>query len=443
MAHTVPSEATRPAKAVRQCAVLLTLILPAIPSLALACDGGACTDAGDGQLQLDASLRLRGMYYDPTRFGIGQSEDGYGLLRALASARYRQDNWQAMLQLGAHAEEGKAGGPGRTDRGALDIQQAYWRWENNGMYVQLGRQEASYGSSRLLSVRDGPNIRLAFDGARVGWAGRLGTLDLMALRAVENRPAAFDDRAEHGAHLWGAYATTARGHGPGQWDLYLLDYRREAGRFAAGGGIERRQTVGARWSGRAGGLDWNTELVAQGGELRTAAADLDIRAWTVATDTGWQWQNGLLQPRLGVKADIASGDGNLHDGRLGTFNALYPKSAYFSEASLLAPANLMDIQPTLTLRLHEKVTTELGVQLAWKHRRADAVYTTPAPLVALPGTEGGARRIGNQYKSETRWQASEHWQWQLQLAWMDAGPALKQAGGQDTLFASIVGAWQW
>ena len=122
---------------------------------------------------------------------------------------------------------------------------------------------------------------------------------------------------------------------------------------------------------------------------------------------------------------------------------MFPKSAYFSEASLLAPANLMDVQPTLTLRLHDAVTTELGVQMAWKHRRADAVYTTPAPLVALPGSAGAARRIGNQYKSETRWQASEHWQWQLQLAWVDAGPALKQAGGQDTLFASIVGAWQW
>lgn len=103
----------------------------------------------------------------------------------------------------------------------------------------------------------------------------------------------------------------------------------------------------------------------------------------------------------------------------------------------------MDVQPTLSLRLHDTVTTELGVQMAWKHRRADAVYTTPAPLVALPGSAGAARRIGNQYKSETRWQASEHWQWQLQLAWVDAGPALKQAGGQDTLFASIVGAWQW
>jgi hypothetical protein len=111
------------------------------------------------------------MYYDPARFGIGGSEDGYGLLRALASATYVEDNWQARLQLGVHAENGKAGGPGRTDRSALDVQQAYWRWQRGGFHLQLGRQEAGYGSSRLLSVRDGPNIRLAFDGARVQ-AGR-------------------------------------------------------------------------------------------------------------------------------------------------------------------------------------------------------------------------------------------------------------------------------
>ena len=422
---------------------VLSLALLAMPWMALACDTGRRTDMGTGQLQWDASLRFRGMYYDPARFGIGGSEDGYGLLRALASATYVEDNWQARVQLGVHAENGKAGGPGRTDRSALDVQQAYWRWQRGGFHLQLGRQEAGYGSSRLLSVRDGPNIRLAFDGARVGWKGRSGTLELMALRPLENRPGALDDRGEHGAHLWGAYATTARGRGAGQWDLYLLDYRRDGARFAAGSGTERRQTLGARWFGQAGALDWNSELVAQGGELRTTAGTLAIHAWTLATDTGWRWTDLPLQPRLGLKADIASGDGNLHDGRLGTFNALFPKSAYFSEASLLAPANLMDVQPTLTLRLHDALTTELGVQMAWKHRLADAVYTPPAPLVALPGSAGGARRIGTQYKSETRWQASEHWQWQLQLAWVDAGPALKQAGGRDTLFASIVGAWQW
>ena len=375
---------------------VLSLALLAMPWMALACDTGRRTDMGTGQLQWDASLRFRGMYYDPARFGIGGSEDGYGLLRALASATYVEDNWQARVQLGVHAENGKAGGPGRTDRSALDVQQAYWRWQRGGFHLQLGRQEAGYGSSRLLSVRDGPNIRLAFDGARVGWKGRSGTLELMALRPLENRPGALDDRGEHGAHLWGAYATTARGRGAGQWDLYLLDYRRDGARFAAGSGTERRQTLGARWFGQAGALDWNSELVAQGGELRTTAGTLAIHAWTLATDTGWRWTDLPLQPRLGLKADIASGDGNLHDGRLGTFNALFPKSAYFSEASLLAPANLMDVQPTLTLRLHDALTTELGVQMAWKHRLADAVYTTPAPLVALPGSAGGARRIGTQ-----------------------------------------------
>lgn len=408
----------------------------------MACDRDHCHDLGAGELQLDASLRVRSMYYQPTRFGIGGRSDGFTLARALGSAQYRQGRWRTLLQLGAHAEQGRAGGPGRTDRGALDLQQAYVRWQGEHAWVQLGRQEAGHGSSRLLSVRDGPNIRLAFDGARIGWSGAPGRIELMALRPVDNRPGAFDDRATRGAHVHGAYATSAA-HRWGQWDAYLLDYRREGARFADGAGNERRQSVGTRWFGQSAGLDWNLEAVLQRGHLRTLAGRGDIRAWTVATDTGWRWAQLPLQPRLGLKADIASGDRRRDDGRLHTFNALYPKAAYFSEASLLAPANLMDLQPTLTLQLDPRVQTEIGVQVAWKHRRQDAVYTTPAPLVPLPGSAGGPRRIGTQFKSETRWQASDHLAWQLQLAWMDAGPALRHAGGRDTLFASLVGAWQW
>jgi len=323
------------------------------------------------------------------------------------------------------------------------VQQAYWRWQGRHAWLQLGRQEASYGSSRLLSVRDGPNIRLAFDGLRLGWRGAAGRLDLLALRAVDNRPGAFDDRSEPGAHLWGAYATSAAQGRRGQWDGYLLDYQRDGARFADGNGRERRQTLGTRWFGQADALDWNVEAVAQRGHLDTAMQRLDVRAWTLASDTGWRWHQAPLQPRLGVKLDIASGDRDAGDGRLQTFNALYPKSSYFSEASLLAPANLVDVQPTLDLQFNERLSTQLGVQLAWKQQRSDAVYTTPAPLAPLPGSAGGARRIGTQYKAETRWQASEDWLWQWQLAWVDAGPALRQAGGRNTLFASIVGAWQW
>ncbi len=426
---------------------LLTLGLAATsPALACEADGpGQCMALdGGGTLQMDASLRLRSMYYDPTRFGVqGGKEDGYGLLRALASIRAQRGGWQTVAQLGVHAEQGRNGGAGGTDRGALDVQQAYVHWQGEHLGWQLGRQEAGYGSSRLLSVRDGPNIRLAFDGVRGRWRTSRWQLDLMALRPVDNRPGAFDDRSDPGQYLLGGYATL-RGRSAGTGlDLYLLDYGRDDARFAGTQGDERRTTVGARWFARQPGWDANVELVGQRGTLSGAQGDLAIRAWTLASDTGVRWPQRAWQPRLGLKVDIASGDRTPGDGRLQTFNALYPKATYFSEASLLAPANLMDVQPTLALTPHPAITTELGWQLAWKHRRADAIYTTPAPLAALPGSAGTPRRIGQQFKWETTWRASPQWQWQAQLAWFEAGPGLRAAGGRDTLFASMVGAWQW
>lgn len=427
---------------------LLSLALAsAVPTLAIACQpdvAGRCIALeGGGEVQFDASLRVRGMYYDPTRFGIQGREDGYGLLRALGSVTVTRDRWEGMVQLGVHAEQGRDGGPGGTDRGALDLQQGYLRWHGERLSWQLGRQEAAYGSSRLLSVRDGPNIRLAFDGVRGRWQQGALRLDLMALRPVDNRTGAFDDRSDRGQFLVGSYATW-QGARPGNGlDLYLLGYGREDARFASAVGDERRTSLGARWFALQPRWDANIELVAQRGTLSRAQGDLAIRAWTLASDSGLRWPGHRWQPRLGIKLDIASGDRDAHDGRLNTFNALYPKSAYFSEASLLAPANLMDVQPTLTLTPRPGLTTEIGWQLAWKHRRSDAVYTTPAPLAAVPGTAGTPRRIGQQYKWETSWEASRHWTWKGQLAWFEAGPGLRAAGGRDTLFASVVGAWQW
>lgn len=427
--------------------VLSLALATALPSLAAACEDGSsgrCVALdGAGELQLDASLRLRGMYYDPTRFGIGGSEDGYGLLRALASAAARRGAWDGMVQLGVHAEQGRKGGPGGTDRGALDLQQGYVRWQGERLGWQLGRQEAAYGSSRLLSVRDGPNIRLAFDGVRGRWQQRGLTLDLIALRPVDNRSGAFDDPSDRGQFLVGSYATWQHGRPGNGLDLYLLGYGRDDAHFATASGDERRRSLGARWFASHPRWDSNIEGVAQRGTLSRAQDALAIRAWTLASDSGLRWPARRWQPRLGLKLDIASGDRDAHDGRLGTFNALYPKSAYFSEASLLAPANLVDVQPTLTLSPRAGLSTEIGWQLAWKHRRSDAVYTTPAPLAAVPGTAGTSRRIGQQYKWETTWQASDHWTWKGQLAWFDAGPGLREAGGSDTLFASVVGAWQW
>lgn len=409
-------------------------------------DSGWCTGLpGDGTLALDASLRLRSLHYDPARIGTQLPGDDYGLLRALFSADLRRAGWQAFAQLGVHGERGRDGGPGGTDRGALDLQQGYLAWRSTRARLRVGRQEVSLGSARLVSVRDGPNIRLAFDGLRWTWQGPRLRLDLLALRPVDNRVGAFDDRSDRRTYLVGTDLDwPARTGAPGSGiETYLLGYGRDGARFAATGGDERRTSLGVRLYGTQGPWDWNTEMVLQRGTLDSAAGNLAIRAWTVASDTGYRSAAWPWRARIGLKADIASGDDNLRDSRLQTFNALFPKAAYFSEASLLAPANLIDLQPTLTLVPRADISTQFGVQWAWKHRRADAVYVTPAPLTPLPRSAGGSRVIGRQYKWETAWRASDAWQWQLHLAWLEAGPGLRDAGARDTFFASILGAWQW
>src|SRR6185369_10088237 len=97
--------------------------------------------------------------------------------------------------------------------------------------------------------------------------------------------------------------------------------------------------------GKRKSWDWNIEGAWQWGSFAPA----QIRAWTISIDAGFEFTRLPLIPRLGLKADAISGDGNMEDLRLKTFNPLYPKLPYFSEANLATPANLLDFQPNLRL----------------------------------------------------------------------------------------------
>ena len=113
--------------------------------------------------------------------------------------------------------------------------------------------------------------------------------------------------------LYGLYATFApESIAPLKIDLYWLGYERDQGRFAAAQGREHRHSFGTRLFGSAKNWDWNLEAVFQIGHVGSQT----ISAWIVASDTGFIFTALLWSPRLGLKADIASGDKNPSDGRL-------------------------------------------------------------------------------------------------------------------------------
>ncbi|WP_181832587.1 alginate export family protein [Bosea caraganae] len=394
---------------------------------------------GSAYLTLGGELRAR---YESSRdpvFGLGTPRrNDYALLRSFLFADlHLGPNARGFFELASGFAPGWAGEPPPTQKDQLDLLQAFGELslpaDGGALMLRGGRQEMSFGSSRLVSVRESPNIRRAFDGVRAAWIGAGDTrIDAFIVRPVAPQLGTFNDSNDRSQLFWGAYATVAIPALPGlKADLYYLGLERDEARFAQGVATERRHTLGTRLFGKRSGFDWNVEAAFQFGSFGTA----DIRAWTVSANLGYTFADLPFSPRLGLNADAISGDRNLRDNRLGTFNPLFPKLPYFSEANLAAPANLLDLQPNLTLALTPKLNVTLGWNPLWKQAEADAFYAPP--LTPVRGSPGGSGRfIGQQTSASFEWSATEHLTIGGTYVHYTPGERLKQAGGRSGDFAA-------
>ena len=345
---------------------------------------------------------------------------------------------RAYLELVSGRTSGWGGTPAGTQDDRLDVLQAFGETtiplDDRPLTLRAGRQEMSFGSSRLVSVREGPNVRRSFDGVRGTWAvaGKMRA-DVFVVRPVTPRVGNFDDRSSDAEAFWGAYLS----HAPTGWsglqaDLYYLGLDRANAGFAQGRARERRHTVGARLFGNTGADDWNFEGAYQFGSFGAA----DIRAWTLSSDSGYTAASLPLSPRFGLKADAVSGDRNPTDGKLNTFNALYPKLPYFSEANVAAPANLLDLQPNVTVSPRKDLHVNLGWNGLWKQSRADAFYAPP--LTAAADTAGSAsRHIGQQWLVAAEWTYSPMIALGANYVHFRPGSALRNAGGRAGDFVNL------
>lgn len=351
-----------------------------------------CLRLGDHTLaSLGADLRLRLEAAHRPGFGLTQPHDQVALFRAMTHVDLRFGSaLRAFAQLGSFHDAGRAEEREPTDRDRIDLVQGFLDldYEAGGGRLTLrgGRQEISLGSSRLVGVREGANERRTFTGARVFWQEGAVRVDALYARPMTIETGAFDNGIDDDEALYGVQATVPVA-GPLRADAYYLGYERDEAEFASVEGDERRHSFGLRLSGAAEGFDWDAEAVGQIGEVD----DADIRAWTVASDFGYSFAAVPWKPRIGIKADVASGDRRAGDGTLGTFNALYPRFPYFSEAILVVPANLIDLN--LSLRVHPiaPLTLELGWNPVWRYDTSDAVYA--APLDPIAGTAGEPGRF--------------------------------------------------
>ncbi len=396
-------------------------------------------------LSLGGEIRERFESYSAPNFGVpGPRSDSYLLHRILVHADlHAGDYLRGFVQLGNQLAPGKdIATPPYEDR--LDLQQAFVDVHvpvtGNAAFdpvLRAGRQEMAFGSQRLISVRDAPNVRRAFDGVRLGGAVDNVRVDAFATRPVLLKAGNFDDQPNHAQGFWGLYATFPRTFIPASGvDLYYLGFENNHALYSIGAGVERRHSVGGRVFGSHDRLDWDWEALAQFGSF----GQQDVRAWGVSTDTGYTLASTSWPVRAGIKATAGSGDRDPHDGKLGTYNGLFPKLAYFNQAGLLGASNVVDLQPSLTLKPTPRLRLTVSWDFIWRQTTNDAVYTAAAiPIAGTAGRSG--RYTGNQLAFDLFWQANRHVAVDAGLVHVDVAKVLSAVGGHNTNFVYVSAAY--
>ena len=393
-----------------------------------------------GFVSFGGEARERFEAYENEFFSTNPNADNaYFLQRYLFHADYHPTGWlRAFGQLQSSLEDGRPGGPRPTDRDSIDVHQifvdvAVKSGEEGQLTLRAGRQEMSYGSERLIGVREGPNNRRAFDAVRILYQQSSVRVDAFFSSPVEVDKGPFDDQHLHDVRFWGGYATVPFPRLDGiKLDLYYLGLHNPRVSYSQGSGSEERHTIGTRFFGKLGQWDFNHEAVYQFGRFGSSG----VSAWSVATDHGYTLERAWGKPRLGLKAAIASGDRNPHDDALQTLNPLFPRGTYFTEASLLGPQNFFHVHPSLQLHPAAKWTFGTGVDFYWRESLNDGIYT-PAAKVIYKGNPNFARFVGTDFSFLINWQATRHINVSAAYTHFFAGEFIRQNGGQDVNYSAI------
>lgn len=390
-------------------------------------------------ISFGGNIRYQYFYAKNENWGDGpQDNDGYILSRFLLHADFHAGKFfRAFVQTQSSLADGRID-PSPVDQDPLEVHQAFADFnfvneKSKKFILRAGRQELTYGSQRLVAVRDGPNNRQSFDGVKLMTAKDNISGDFFYSHFVVARDGIFDDHSSKDRQLWGSYFVINKVPVIKNIDVYYLGYKRTKASFNDGAGKETRHSVGTRIWGKSENWRYDGEAVYQFGDF----ASKNISAWTASINAGYRFNEVKFHPELSFKAEAISGDKEVGDNGLQTFNPLFPRGAYFGLASVIGPANLIDFHPSVSLQLSKSVDWVIDYDMFWRYSSNDGIYT-PNTILIYPGDTTTAKKIGNQLESEIIWQPNPYLYFRLEGTWFNAGEYIKASGtGKDIFFAGI------
>lgn len=394
-------------------------------------------------LSLGATLRERFEMNDAPGFGIqGVARDAYLIQRFQVHADlHLNENWRVFTQLEDDRAFDKTS-LGGADQDRADLRLAFLEYIRplaaGTLKARVGRQDFAFDLQRFISSRDGPNVRQSFDALWADWETSQWRFIGIASHPVQYYDDhSFDDKSNSDVRF-NMLRVERLVAGSNELSAYYARYQRAEARYLDAAGEETRHVFDARLGGAAQGYDWDVEGMAQTGSVGTK----DIRAWAGGSRLGYTFAALAWAPRLGLQADIASGDRHAGDGTVGTFNPLFPNGYYFSLAGYTGYSNLIHFKPSITVKPLPKLSVQTAVGLLWRQTTADAVYTQPN--IAVAGTAGSGQRWTGAYaQMRSDYAFSANLTGAIEAVHYDVGPSLREAGGHDSDYLGVELKYGW
>jgi len=397
------------------------------------------TESGNTYISLGGDVRFQ--YFNIRNEDWGDTsddKDGHTLSRFLVHADFHTDDlFRLFVQLQGSNANGRIN-PNPVEDNPLDLHQAFFdinfkSGTEGKLTFRAGRQELSYGSQRLIAVRELPNSRSAFDGARMLLNIRNLQSDIFYTHPVANRKGILDDAFNDDTKLWGSYTVIQDIPFLENIDVYYLGFWKRKATFDDALGKERRHSFGTRIWKNKGNWNYDFEGVYQFGKIQ----EKSILAWTISSNTSYQFDGMKFKPTVGLKTEIISGNKTYGDATIETFNPLFPKGAYFGLAALIGPSNLIDVHPSVDLEINPRLNITLDYDAFWRYSASDGIYAPNQQLI-YTGKASSEKFIGTQWGTEIAYQYSSMLFFKLQGTWFQSGTFLKDSGaGKDILLGGI------
>ncbi|WP_321908314.1 MULTISPECIES: alginate export family protein [unclassified Paraburkholderia] len=393
-------------------------------------------------LSLGANLRERIESNNAPLFGIGSAQSDTYLIQRVevhADARLAQ-HWQFFVQLEDARPFGK-NSVTPVDKNPLDVEQAFVTYTGalggGTVKVRVGRQEMAFDLQRFISVRDGPNVRQAFDAVWADYEYQKWRFIAYATQPVQYRDATVFDDVSNRNLTFSGVRFERQSVGPGDLSGYWSRYNRSNARYLDASGAERRDVWDLRYTGTQGRFDWDAEGMLQSGTVGNST----IGAWAIGTIAGYKLDMPW-SPRIGLQVDAASGDRHPNDGRIGTFNPLFPNGYYFTLAGYTGYSNLIHVKPSITLKPTANLALLGALGFQWRETTGDAVYQQGSQVV--PGTAGkGTLWTGMYVQLRADWTIAANLIGSIEAVHFQVGNTIRQAGGHNADYAGIELKYGW